>query len=325
MKSKNDISFIRSVVKITVISLSSVFVFLCVVFFEKMNSLLTFNIEMETSNSVSQTLEMGWLEILLSSLDQGLTQGLVGTIVSPKVISLLAVSGLVFALMRHIASNNPVSQHYTYGEFPIWIGSYTNRTKLWLLCVFTFAFVDSATNGFDLDYLAILFRFHFNGGASVPTAPWSMTDIGTMIEYFFHVSIKNFFTESKSWLQWVFVVGTVVWCGLKAHTITVTQLSKAKTSKEVVSLIPSSLTGLIISIFAPYRLSKASMRESVDVSDDISKSLKVMRVPDKQAMILANSINNRGSIANLLKDRHGFYLHRVMSATNQYKEQWNNK
>lgn len=285
-------------------------VFVTVAFFEKINALITFSYTKEITLVHSEQVTIGWLEVILKPFSLGLFASL--TSLTGLIVIFVSLGAII--AMRHKREYGAFSVEDYHTEHAVFLGSISNRAKMWFLVIGVYAALEVITNNFNMMTIANVWRFDFHGGASVPTSPISLTYIGTMIEYFYMVSIKHFFNISNwSLLEIVFWSVLAFWILLKAHVVTSKQTNEAKTIKELLSVVPAAFLAVLTSAFAPYRLTESTALEDQEVDEDIRRALSVVRVPKSIQESFISRVNNQDSIFYLLKDRHATYTHYLMN------------
>ena len=291
--------------KPTVYSLAIMMIMLCmVVFFEPINNLITFSFTNEITMIESEVVQVGWLEILLKPLTNGVFSIFSVTFIL-TVASLIAGVAIIsqFEPDRHLAPN------------------VSNRAKLWFLFVTLYAVLEVVTNQFNPMTIARVWRFHFNGGASVPTSPISLTEYGTIIEYYYMVSIRRFFADmDRSWLEWGIIVALVVWAIAKAHTIAKRNVNNATNRKELLTQIPAAVLALVTAIAAPYRLAPRTDEDTLRDLDDIDQTLVNLRASTNIRVAMLEKMCQPDSIVSMMQDRQGSHIHKIMDAADPYKQ-----
>ena len=292
--------------KSTLYSLAiTLIVFCMVVFFEKINSLVTFSITQEVTLKHSDVVQVGWLELLLKPLSFGLFSSHFSVTFILIVASLIA--GIAIATQYQSAS--------------ILAPKVSNRAKLWFLFVTLYAVAEVVTNQFNLITIARVWRFQFDGGASVPTSPMSLTDIGTMIEYHYMVSIRRFFADMDwSWIEWGGFLVLFAWAIAKAHTIAKRNVDNSTSKREMLTQIPAAALALFTAIAAPYRLAPRSEEDKQRDQNDIYQTLVNLHVPAKIRTTMNEKMAQPDSLVSMMQDRQGSHVHQIMDAADPHKQ-----
>ncbi len=292
-------------------------VLLCVVFFEKINGLLTFTYTKEITLTRSEEVTVGLLDVASAVWKNGIFNSV---LTESIVIGLFAI-GLLLMILRDKANSGYLQSCYRGGEFPVFAMSFSNRTKIWYLALSLYVFLEVVTDNFNLNRIAHVWRFNFNGGASVPTSPISLTDVGTMIEYHYAVSIKRFFVDADwSYLEYAAYSIAVIWCLAKAHTISARRVNEAESNSDALAMIPAAVLALVTAVFAPYRLASSTDKESLLVRDDVLNTMRFLRLPESFRNWMQKHLEDDNSMVSALEDKHGSYTHQLMAAMNKKVE-----
>lgn len=291
--------------KTTLYSLAIMIVMICMVmFFEPINNLITFSFTKQITMTDSEIVKVGWLELLLKPLTTGVFRIF-------SVTFILIVASLIagIAIISQFQSDRYLAPKVS------------NRAKLWFLFVTLYAVLEVVTHQFNPMTIARVWRFHFNGGASVPTSPISLTEIGTIIEYHYMVSIRRFFADmDRSWLEWGIIVALVVWAIAKAHTIAKRNVNNATNRKELLTQIPAAVLALLAAIAAPYRLAPRSEEDKQRDWNDIDQTLVNLHVSTKIRAAMYEKMAEPDSIASMMQDRQGSHIHKIMDAADPHKQ-----
>lgn len=292
--------------KHTIYSVGTALLILCVViFFEKINGILTFSVTKELTLTESVTTQVGWLELLMKPLSIGLFSHYF------SITSILAifcvVSGL--ALLKGYEKKNTTLAP-----------TISNNAKIWFIFITLYAILEIATSQFNMAVVARLFRFNFDGGASVPTSPWSLTDIGTMIEYHYMVSIKRFFNEQDwSVIEWGVYLTCFAWAAAKAHHLASRNVRSSESVGELFSQIPAAVIAVFVAAFAPYRLTGRDESEKARDLKDIAGTLKNLHFSDRTKEKAMESLRKNDSVIGMIQDRQGSHVHQIMDVVNPTK------
>ncbi|RYU64359.1 hypothetical protein [Aliivibrio finisterrensis] len=267
-------------------------------FYDEINSLLTYTYTEEITLAHSETVSIGILDILSTYLSNGVFYSTFAFLTSlnswlPMLLGGVAVT--TFALSR---------KHKE---------SLTNTTKLWIVVIATYAMTQIITHNFDLNYLAYQWGFTVSNGASVPTSPYSLTTIGSMIEYHYWLSIKTFFQDFK-WGALEIIIGglVILWAAIKASSLAY-DATKNQTSLIDLLLVPlAALLSLFSVIFLPYRLSGSSDDESTIQEKQLNDLFLRIGFSEKRAQKLTHKMTGSDSMISALKDNQASLIHTIM-------------
>lgn len=291
--------------KTTLYSLAVILIMICiVVFFEPINNIITFSFTKQITMIDSEVVQVGWLELLLKPLTTGFFRPF-------SVTFILIVASLIagVAIIRKFQSNSLLAPDVS------------NRAKLWFLFVTLYAVLEVVTHQFNPMTIARVWRFQFNGGASVPTSPISLTEIGTIIEYHYMVSIRRFFSDmDRSWLEWGIIVVLFAWAVAKAHTIAKRNVNNSTNRKEMLTQIPAAALALFAAIAAPYRLAPRTEEDKQRDWDDIDQTLVNLHASTNIRMAMHEKMAEPDSIVSMMQDRQGSHIHKIMDAADPYKQ-----
>ncbi len=288
-----------------------------VVFFEKINGLITFSYTKSITLADKEVVTIGWLDILTWPL----TNGIFNTFFNVSSVVITAAIAMFVCMTSDRAKYGDYFVRSYGSEYPTALFCLSNRMKVWAIFVALWAFFEVVTNNFNMNTIAHVWRFQFRGGASVPTSPLSLTDIGTMVEYHYLVSIKRFFLNVDwSILEYAVYACALIWCAAKAHAITKREVDTAQNINELLTLIPAAVLALLTAIGAPYRLTANSEEEDDQVRFDLARTVNALHLPMPLKVWLLDKMADNHSLFHTLKDHHGLYTHQLMAAVNAKKQ-----
>lgn len=192
--------------------------------------------------------------------------------------------------------------------------------RYWVVCMVIAVIVSAITLNFDINFMTQQWGLRFNGGASLPTSPYLPWQ-GRLMEYYYHLSIKDFLINNTwSIATTVVVLTMVVWCAIKAHVTTRKAVTESSTLMELVTVPVAAVLALFIAVLAPYRVHfSRTMKEMEHKYDDkmTREAFLTLPLPRAWKEKMVETYQNSDGLVYMLRDRHASYVQRILRVANK--------
>ncbi|ELP5729256.1 hypothetical protein QTV44_002522 [Vibrio vulnificus] len=192
--------------------------------------------------------------------------------------------------------------------------------RYWVVCALITIITSAITLNFDVNVMTDKWGLRFNGGASLPTSPYLPWQ-GRLMEYYYHLSIKDFLINNTWSIATIAVVVTMAfWCAIKAHVATNKAIADSDTLMQLLTVPLAAILALLIAVFAPYRVHYTrALKENDHQYDDkiTNEAFWTLPIPIGWKMKLEKAYQDSDGVLYLLRDRHASYVQRILRVANK--------